>query len=103
MHPTLGLHFLAAAEATDDAYEDAACAGSAFGSFDAAFQPRLLARLRPDIKAEGLAWWEPAGAPGRWLIVADADQPRTVAAVRTAAVGETRRRVTMARATLARK
>jgi hypothetical protein len=74
VHPTRGLHFLAAAEATDDAYEDAACAGSAFGCFDAAFQPRLLARLRPDIKAEGLAWWEPVGEPGRWLVVADGDE-----------------------------
>ena len=77
MHPTLGLHFLAAAEATDDPYEDAPCAGSALGCFDAAFFPRLLARLRPDLKAEGLAWWEPPGGPGRWLVVADADDART--------------------------
>jgi hypothetical protein len=71
--PTLGLHFLAAAEATDDPYEDAPCTGSVIGRFDGAFRPRLLARLRPDLKAEGLAWWQPEGGPGRWLFVADAD------------------------------
>jgi hypothetical protein len=72
-HPERGLHFLAAAEATDDPYEDAPCAGSVIGRFDAALRPQLIARLRPDLKAEGLAWWQPAGGPGRWLIVADAD------------------------------
>ena len=72
-HPALGLHFLAAAEATDDPYEDAPCAGSVIGRFDAAHRPHLIARLRPDLKAEGLAWWQPEDAPGRWLIVADAD------------------------------
>ncbi len=74
VHPGLGLHFLAVAEATDDPYEDAPCAGSVFGRFDAAFRPLLLARLRPDVKAEGLAWWEPDDGPGRWLVVADADE-----------------------------
>jgi hypothetical protein len=73
MHPALGLHFLAAAEATDDPYEDAPCAGSVLGRFDAELRPHLIARLRPDLKAEGLAWWQPEDGPGRWLIVADAD------------------------------
>jgi hypothetical protein len=73
VHPTEGLHFLAAAEATDDPYEDAPCAGSALGRIDAEFRPHLIARLRPDLKAEGLAWWQPEREPGRWLVVADAD------------------------------
>jgi uncharacterized protein DUF6929 len=73
VHPVLGLHFLAAAEATEDAYEDAPCAGSVLGRFDEALRPQVVARLRPDVKAEGLAWWQPPGEPGRWLIVADAD------------------------------
>ena len=72
-HPTIGLHFLAAAEATDDPYEDAPCAGSVIGHFDAALRPESIARLRPDLKAEGLAWWQPDDGPGRWLVVADAD------------------------------
>jgi hypothetical protein len=73
VHPTEGLHFLAAAEATDDAYEDAPCAGSVLGQLDAQLRPHLVARLRPDVKAEGLAWWQPERDPGRWLVVADAD------------------------------
>jgi hypothetical protein len=73
VHPSEGLHFLAAAEATDDPYEDAPCAGSVLGRLDAAFRPELIARLRPDVKAEGLAWWQSERDPGRWLVVADAD------------------------------
>jgi hypothetical protein len=74
-HPTRGLHFLAAAEATDDPYLDAPCTGSVLGRFDPAHRPHLIARLRPDLKAEGLAWWQPQEGPGRWLVVADADDP----------------------------
>jgi hypothetical protein len=73
LHPSDGLHFLAVAEATDDAYEDAPCMGTVLGRLDAALRPELLARLRPDVKGEGLSWWQPDRGPGRWLVVADAD------------------------------
>jgi hypothetical protein len=69
VHPTDGLHFVAAAERSDDAYEDAPCAGSVLGRLDAELRPELIARLRPDVKIEGLAWWH-----DRWLAVADADE-----------------------------
>jgi hypothetical protein len=76
VHPTAGLHFLAAAEATDDAYCDGPCAGSAIGRLDAALRVAWIARLRPDRKTEGLAWWADDGGRGRWLAVSDADDPR---------------------------
>src|SRR5258706_3629839 len=45
VHPHLGLCFLAAAEATEDAYQDAPCAGSVLGCFDAELRPQPIARL----------------------------------------------------------
>ncbi len=90
VHPALGLHFLAAAEATDDPYEDAPCAGSVLGCFDTALRPQLIARLRPDVKAEGLAWWQPDDEPGRWLIVADADAPELPSPLYELVAGATR-------------
>lgn len=65
------LHYLAAAEATTDAYLDGACRGSVIGRLDAEGRAHALARLRPDVKAEGLSWL----ATERWLLVTDADDP----------------------------
>lgn len=75
LHPRLGLHYLATAERTGDAYTDGEVAGSVFGRLDAEFRPTQLARLRPDLKCEGLAWWKAEGAADHWLVVTDADQP----------------------------
>jgi hypothetical protein len=76
VHPEQGLHFLAAAEDTDDAYRDGPCTGSVIGRLDAELRVAWIARLRPDVKAEGLAFWRDDGASGRWLVVSDADDPR---------------------------
>lgn len=65
------LHFLAAAEATDDPYLDGATRGSVFGRIEPDGRAIALLRLRPDVKAEGLAWL----AAQRWLLVTDADDP----------------------------
>lgn len=69
------LHYLAAAEHTDDPYLDGHCAGTVIGQLGLQFKPRPLARLRPDVKAEGLAEWPDGPSGGRWLLVTDADDP----------------------------
>jgi hypothetical protein len=45
--PEQGLHFLAAAEDTDDAYRDGPCTGSVIGRLDAELRVAWIARLRP--------------------------------------------------------
>ncbi len=65
------LWFSAAAEVTDNRYDDGPCAGSVIGCFDAAFNVAQQWRVPGHLKIEGLAT---AGA-GRWLLVADADDP----------------------------
>lgn len=70
--PDGALHFLAAAEDTDDPYLDGACKGSVIGRIEDDGTARVLARLRPDVKAEGLAWDAMTQA---WAIVTDADDP----------------------------
>lgn len=69
--PDGGLHYLAAAENTSDAYADGYCTGSVFGRLDASFRATPLLQLQPRVKAEGLAWWK----QDRWLLVTDADDP----------------------------
>jgi hypothetical protein len=66
------LHFSAAAEPTDDPYDDAPCVGSVVGRFDADLRPTLIAELAAPLKVEGLALDAPRR---RWLMVADADDP----------------------------
>lgn len=66
------LHFLAAAEDTDDPYCDGHCRGSVIGRMELDGTARVLARLSPVVKAEGLAWWPQGGC---WLVVTDADDP----------------------------
>lgn len=68
------VHYVAAAENTDDAYLDGHCAGSVIGYLDADFlRATHLARLRPDVKAEGLAWSKREMGHDHWLAVTDAD------------------------------
>ncbi|MGQ0620766.1 MAG: DUF6929 family protein [Panacagrimonas sp.] len=68
------LHYLAAAENTDDAYLDGHCAGSVIGYLEPDFlRARHLGRLRPDVKAEGLAWAKRERGHDHWLAVTDAD------------------------------
>lgn len=74
-HPDGRLHFLATAERTANAVDDGPVAGSAIGVLDAGFVPRVLARLAPDVKAEGLAFRHRAEGIDHWLVVADADDP----------------------------
>lgn len=69
------LHYLAAAEVTDDPYLDGECRGSVLGCIDTDGCARSLARLRPDVKAEGLAWLGSTAHYQRWLVVTDADDP----------------------------
>lgn len=69
------LHYLAAAEATDDAYLDGECRGSVIGRIDDEGGAHTLARLDPDVKAEGLAWLSATPEGTRWLVVTDADDP----------------------------
>jgi hypothetical protein len=69
------LHFVAAAEATDDPVDDAPVAGSVLGRLDEKFGIAWQARLRPDHKIEGLHWWKREGERDVWLMVADADDP----------------------------
>ncbi|MES2885915.1 MAG: hypothetical protein V4709_14005 [Pseudomonadota bacterium] len=65
------LCYSAAAEVTEDRYDDGPCAGSVIGRFDAAFQPAQQWRLPGHFKVEGLA----CPGTGEWLLVADADDP----------------------------
>jgi hypothetical protein len=67
------LHFTAAAEDTDDVYEDGRCAGSVVGRFDPALATHRLHTLPAPLKIEGLAYDAPRR---RWLMVADADDPK---------------------------
>jgi hypothetical protein len=74
-HPSRGVFFVGAAEATDDPVADAECAGSVLGRFDQDFGVGSVARLRPDLKIEGLAYWKFVDGQDCWLAVADADAP----------------------------
>lgn len=65
------LHFLAAAEDTDDPYRDGHCRGSVIGRVERDGSATLLARLTPVVKAEGLA----RAGRDRWYVVTDADDP----------------------------
>ncbi|MBI2382671.1 MAG: hypothetical protein HYV18_01175 [Gammaproteobacteria bacterium] len=72
--PDGALHFTAAAEDTTDPYEDGLCAGSVLGRLDGELRVARTARLRPDLKVEGLHHWRREGTADRWLLVADADR-----------------------------
>ena len=65
------LCYSAAAEVTEDRYNDGPCAGSVIGQFDAAFKPAQQWRVPGHLKVEGLACLN----AGQWLLVADADDP----------------------------
>lgn len=69
------LHYLAAAEDTDDPYLDGRCRGSVFGRIESDGSATPLARLRPDVKAEGLAFLERGEKEDSWAVVTDADDP----------------------------
>ena len=70
--------FTAVAEATDGAYDDAACVGSAIGIMGGDDKLRSLWRLSPALKVEGIAVEEFPGAL-RILVVTDADDPKVAA------------------------
>jgi hypothetical protein len=70
--------FTAVAEATDGAYDDAACVGSAIGVIGPDDKLRNLWRLKPSLKVEGIAVEERSRAI-RVLVVTDADDPKTPA------------------------
>jgi hypothetical protein len=73
------LHYLAAAEDTREAYLDGGCRGSVIGCIGADGQARHLARLRPDVKAEGLAFVSADANAQQWRVVTDADDPARAA------------------------
>ncbi|TDU31466.1 hypothetical protein DFR24_0836 [Panacagrimonas perspica] len=68
------LHYLAAAEDTDDPYLDGACRGSVIGRLTKG-SALPTARLRPDVKAEGLAFLGRSVRDNSWAVVTDADDP----------------------------
>jgi len=68
------LHYLAAAEDTDDPYLDGACRGSVIGRLTKG-SALPTARLRPDVKAEGLAFLGRSVRENTWAVVTDADDP----------------------------
>jgi hypothetical protein len=70
--------FVAAAEATDDAYEDAPVTGSVVGFIDASGEITGVRVVAPRMKAEGLAVQDAPEGQVAWLVT-DADDP-TVAA-----------------------
>ena len=65
------LCYSAAAEVTEDRYDDGPCAGSVVGCFDTAFAPAQQWRVPGRFKIEGLACLHAQ----QWLLVADADDP----------------------------
>lgn len=65
------LHYLAAAEATDDPWLDGRCHGSVIGRIEPDGRATTLGRLQPTVKAEGLC----ALDADTWLVVTDADDP----------------------------
>lgn len=69
------LHFLAAAEDTDDPYRDGHCRGSVIGRLGRDGSATVLARLDPVVKAEGLAYAGREGGRDHWCVVTDADDP----------------------------
>lgn len=73
-----GFAFTAVAEATDGAYEDAACAGSAIGIIARDDKLRNLWRLEPPLKVEGIAV-EQDSRGIRVMVVTDADDPKVPA------------------------
>lgn len=72
------LWYSAAAEATDDRYDDGACAGSVIGVFDGMLTVMQQWRLPGRLKIEGLTCVD-AAAADRWLVVADADDASSLA------------------------
>ncbi len=68
------LHYLAAAEDTNDPYLDGACRGSVIGRLTKGSALPTV-RLRPDVKAEGLAFLGRSARENAWAIVTDADDP----------------------------
>lgn len=73
------LWYIAAAEDTDNPYEDGACAGSVIGRLDNALRVERQWQLAPALKVEGLHFHRRDDAGDHWLLVADADSPATPA------------------------
>ena len=76
--PDGALHFSCAAEATDNAYDDAPCAGSRIGRLDDDLRIAWRVDLPAPLKIEGLAF---DAARSRWLAVADAGRSEVAGAV----------------------
>ena len=77
LHPDGRLWFSAAAEATDNPYDDGAIRGSVIGWLDAGGAVVWQAEIAPVCKIEGLQWLatDADGSGSRWLGVTDADDP----------------------------
>jgi hypothetical protein len=77
--------FTAVAEATDNAYADAACVGSAIGIIGADDKLREMWRLSPPLKVEGIAIRQrPRGL--RVMVVTDDDDPKVASRLLSAVV-----------------
>jgi hypothetical protein len=80
LHPDGGLWFSAAAEATDDPYEDGTIRGSVIGCFGDGGVVAWRDEVAPVCKIEGLQWLAAGeGGGSRWLAVTDADDPNQFA------------------------
>jgi hypothetical protein len=73
--PDGALWYIAAAEDTDNPYDDGACAGSVIGRLDASLQLAQQQSLATSLKLEGLHWHRSDAQGAHWLLVADADAP----------------------------
>lgn len=77
--PDGALWYIAAAEDTDNPYEDGACVGSVIGRLDDSLRVERQWQLAPTLKVEGLHFHRRDDAGDHWLLVADADSPTTPA------------------------
>jgi hypothetical protein len=82
--------FSAAAEDTDDAYDDGPCSGSAVGVVGPQGDLIALERVSEQVKLEGIAASE-SGDIADLLLVSDADDPEVPAALYAASIKTSRR------------
>ncbi len=85
--PDGGWVFCAAAEDTDNAYDDGGCKGSAIGVVDAQGRLAWIAMLEPVCKVEGIAL-ATAGSARKLLLVSDADDRESPAQLLSVALPE---------------
>jgi hypothetical protein len=84
--PGGGIVFTAVAESADDSYADGPCVGAAVGVIGSDGELEWMRKLRPVLKAEGIAV-RPGSRGREVLLVTDADDPKLPAGLYAARVG----------------